>query len=154
MEIIFYHLNIMEYFDIKNPEIQDRLIFENDFVFSFPSNMPIVPGHILICPKRIVRTIEELSKQELLEIFKLQKILKKSLTKTFDAEGFNYAWNEGGLAGQTVNHLHLHILPRKKSDEGVMSYEPREFIYRPGIRPISPKKELIQIAELIKENLV
>ena len=73
--------------------------------------------------------------------------------KVFNAEGFNYAWNEGVLSGQTVNHLHLHILPRIKNDTGITKYEPRKFLYRPGIRPTSPEQELIEIASLIKNNL-
>lgn len=143
----------MEYFDINNSEIKNRLIFENDLVFAFPSNMPIVPGHTLVCLKRIVSTLSELTKKELLAIFDIQKKLKNSLIKSFGAQGFNYAWNEGSLAGQTVNHLHLHVLPRKENDKGVMNYEPREFLYRPGERYISPEEELNEIALLIKNNL-
>ena len=143
----------MQFFDINNPEIKNRLIFENELVFAFPSNMPIVPGHTLICPKRIVATIDELTAEELLAIFDLQNKLKQALHKTFNASGFNYAWNEGILAGQTVNHLHLHILPRKEGDAGVTHYEPRKFLYRSGERPISPGQELIEIANLIKTNL-
>lgn len=140
----------MNYFDITSPEIKNRLIFENDLVFAFPSNMPIVPGHILICPKRIVATINKLTIQELLAIFDLQNKLKNALRKTFDPQGYNYAWNKGVLAGQTVNHLHLHILPRKEGVAGVTQYEPRKFLYRNGERSISPEKELIEIAKLIK----
>lgn len=143
----------MNFFDINNSEIKNRLIFENNLVFAFPSNRPIVSGHILICPKRIVATINELTQEEILAMFDLQKKLRSSLLKVFDAEGFNYAWNEGVLSGQTVNHLHLHILPRSKNDTGIIKYEPREFLYRPGIRPISPEKELIEIASLVKNNL-
>jgi diadenosine tetraphosphate (Ap4A) HIT family hydrolase len=143
----------MNYFDITSAEIKNRLIFENDLVFAFPSNMPIVPGHILICPKRIVSTVDDLTTTELLAIFDLQKQIKKSMLKTFGACGFNYAWNEGLLAGQTVNHLHLHILPRKNGDTGVMNYDPRKFLYRSGERPISPEQELIEIARLIKDSL-
>ena len=144
----------MNFFDINNLEIKNRLIYENELIFAFPSNMPIVPGHTLICPKRIVSNINELTQKELLAIFDLQKHIKEAMFKIFNADGFNYAWNEGVLAGQTVNHLHLHILPRKKDDDGIINYEPREFLYRPtNNRPISPEQELIEIAELIKKNL-
>ena len=92
----------MNFFDINNSEIKNRLIFENNLVFAFPSNRPIVSGHILICPKRIVATINELTQEEILAMFDLQKKLRSSLLKVFDAEGFNYAWNEGVLSGQTA----------------------------------------------------
>ncbi len=141
----------MDYFDFVNdPKIVARIIAENDFAFAFPTNIPIVPGHTLICPKRYISTIDELIDGELRALFALQKQLKEAMILAFDAEGFNYAWNEGELAGQSVKHLHLHMLPRKISDSGVIDYEPREFLYRPGGREISPEQELIAIAQLIK----
>jgi diadenosine tetraphosphate (Ap4A) HIT family hydrolase len=79
--------------------------------------------------------------------------LKAALLKVFQAEGFNYAWNEGKLAGQSVPHFHLHILPRKEGDTGILEYEPRKFLYRPGERETSPEQELNAVAELIKKEL-
>jgi len=64
--------------------------------------------------------------------FDLRSKLGKAMTKVFEAEGFNYAWNEGEVAGQFVPHLHLHMLPRKKGDKGIYKYEPRKFLYRTG----------------------
>lgn len=143
----------MEYFDINNPNIKNRLIVENERAFAFPSNIPIVPGHTLICPKRHVSIIDDLTNDELHAILLLQKELKQAMIKAFNAEGFNYAWNEGKIAGQSVNHLHLHILPRKTGDSGIFEYEPRKFLYRPGERSVSPDQELIEVAKLIKDNL-
>ena len=143
----------MEYFNINDPKIKSRLIIDNELAFAFPSKMPIVPGHILICPKRHVSKIDDLTPDEIRSILLLQKELKQSMIKAFQAEGFNYAWNEGKIAGQSVNHLHLHMLPRKKSDAGILKYEPRKFLYRPGESADSPEQELIEIARLIKRNL-
>lgn len=75
------------------------------------------------------------------------------LKKAFNAEGFNFAWNAGEHAGQTVPHFHLHIVPRKKGDAGILQYEPRVFLYRPGSRAVSPAEELEQTAELVKNCL-
>ena len=143
----------MKYFDINNPDIKNRLIIENKYAFAFPSNIPIVPGHTLICPKRHVLKIEDLKDEELHAILLLQKKLKQAMIKVFNAKGFNYAWNEGKIAGQNVNHLHLHMLPRKKSDSGIFEYESKKFLYRPGERPTSPEKELSEVAKLIKSDL-
>jgi diadenosine tetraphosphate (Ap4A) HIT family hydrolase len=143
----------MEYFDINNIEIKKRIIVENNLAFAFPTNTPIVPGHTLICPKRNVSRIEELKEEEIRAIFYLQSKLKKAMIKAFGAEGFNYAWNDGKIAGQNINHFHLHMLPRKKGDSGIFEYEPRKFLYRPGERPISQEKELIEVARLIQKNI-
>lgn len=135
------------------PEIKERTIAKNKTAWSFPTNIPIVPGHTLICPKRHVSTFQELTAAEIEDIFKLCKKLKKALVKCFSAEGFNYAWNEGEIAGQSVPHLHFHILPRKAGDAGITKYEPRKFLYRPGSRKTKPEQELKEVSELIKKNL-
>lgn len=135
------------------PEIKVRTIIENKKAFAFPTNIPIVPGHILISPKRCVKTFEEMTEDEVKSIFDLIAKLKIALKKTFGAEGFNIAWNEGKLAGQSVPHFHLHLLPRKEGDAGITKYEPRKFLYRPGSREATPEKELLKVSKLISKNI-
>ncbi len=137
----------------ENPEIDSRVIIENEFAKAFPSIQPIVPGHILIVPKRHAVKFEDLNSKEVESIFELAEIIKKALVKTFNAEGFNIAWNENEIAGQSIPHFHLHIVPRRKDDRGIYEYEPRKFLYRPGSRADSPMKELLEVAKIIKDNL-
>ena len=143
----------MQGFDMNNPKIKERIIAKNGLAFSFLTHMPIVPGHALICPVRSVKTCEELSLEEWKEILELKHQVCQALRKVVDAEGFNFAWNVGEKAGQTVPHFHLHVVPRKSGDTGILQYEPRVFLYRPGSRAISPSEELQQTAELIRNNL-
>ena len=133
--------------------IKEREIIRNEYAWAFPTNIPIVPGHILICPIRCVANFKDLSKEETSAIFDLREKLRLTLIKSFGAEGFNYAWNEGKLAGQSIPHFHLHMLPRKTGDAGILEYEPRKFIYRPGEREISPAEELNEVVKIIKSNL-
>ena len=135
------------------PDIQKRSIIRNEFAWAFPTNIPVVPGHILVAPVRCVALFEDLTNEEKHAIFTLRDQLKKALTKAFQAEGFNYAWNEGKLAGQSVPHFHLHILPRKEGDTGITEYEPRKFLYRPGSREETPEAELQDISNIIRANL-
>lgn len=135
------------------PEIKERTIIENNLAWAFPTNIPIVPGHVLILPQRCVSRLEDLDGAEKEAIFDLIGILKRALAKTFDAKGFNFAWNEGEIAGQKVPHFHLHMLPRKKGDTGITEYEPRKFLYRPGNRKESSEEELRAVSNLIKNNL-
>ena len=135
-------------------EIKSRIIFKNDLVLAFPTNIPIVPGHTLICPVRHVQKFEELTKEEKEAIFGLTTKIKTALKKLFGAKGFHHAWNENASAGQSIPHFHLHIVPRKQGDDGITEYEPRKFLYRPGSREATPEKELQIIANQIKQELI
>lgn len=135
------------------PAIREREIVRNEHAWAFPTNKPIVSGHVLIAPIRCVATLEEMTLEEVQAIFDLRERIKQALTKAFGAQGFNYAWNDGMLAGQSVPHFHLHILPRKEGDSGITEYEPRKFLYRPGERESSPEAELLGVSQLIKDVL-
>jgi diadenosine tetraphosphate (Ap4A) HIT family hydrolase len=134
-------------------DVTERVVVENASAFAFLTNSPIVPGHTLICPKRQVPTYEELTSEEKTSIEDLRVRIKKGLKKTFGAEGFNYAWNEKEIGGQSVPHFHLHIVPRKQGDSGIYQYEPREFLYRPGTRETAPENELVAIAKSLRSAL-
>ena len=135
------------------PEISERAIVRERHVWAFPTNIPIVPGHLIVLPTRCVARIEELSEEELHALMDLRLRLKRALHLVFQASGFNYAWNEGESAGQSIPHLHLHIVPRNVGDAGVLQYEPREFLYRPGSRAVTPAAELAEIAQAVRVNL-
>ena len=137
--------------DTKNISI--RMVFKDRLVMAFPTNIPITPGHILVCPVRHVTKIDQLFTDEFIAIKNLIVKLKESFKRSFEAEGFNVAWNEGLVAGQAIEHLHIHIVPRKAGDNGIHEYEPRKFLYRPGSRKESPNEELQEVAKLIKKNL-
>lgn len=135
------------------PEIKERAIAKNGSAFAFLTNIPITPGHTLVSPKRCVALFSDLTEAERKDLFRLAEKVKIALTKTFGAEGFNWAWNEGEIGGQNVPHFHLHLVPRKSGDTGIYKYDPRKFLYRPGSRKDSPETELAEVANLIKKAL-
>lgn len=136
-----------------NPEVADRIVIENDLAFAFPTNIPITPGHMLVSPKRHVEFYEDLTPEERVAIADLQNKLLKALKASLSAEGFNFAWNHGTMAGQGVPHFHLHIVPRKEGDAGIYQYDPRVFLYRPGSRETSPNEELEAVVNLVRAAL-
>jgi diadenosine tetraphosphate (Ap4A) HIT family hydrolase len=128
---------------------EGRVFAENDLAFAFPTNIPITPGHSLVVPKRVVATIDELTEAEVVAMHQLILVVKKALGEVVHAEGFNCAWNEGDGYGQSVPHVHIHIVPRTPGDVGIVAYGPREFLYRPGSRVESPIDELVDVAGAI-----
>ena len=134
--------------------VAPRCICENHGARAFLSNAPIVPGHTLIVPSRCVSTIDELERHEIEAMLDLRGRLKPVLELVLQAEGFNYAWNEGCVAGQTVPHLHLHMVPRRTGDTGVLGYDPRKMFYRPGPRECISLDELSDLAFRIRNVVV
>lgn len=135
------------------PEIKERTVVSNDLAWAFLTNIPIVPGHTLVAPKRCVAKYEDLTEEEKKDIENLRVQVCAALRKTFGAEGFNFAWNDGKNCGQAVPHFHLHIVPRKTGDTGIYEYEPRKFLYRPGERETTPEEELRSVAKIITKEL-
>jgi diadenosine tetraphosphate (Ap4A) HIT family hydrolase len=82
------------------------------------------------------------------------KRVQKALKKAFGAEAFNVCWNEGHIAGQTVPHFHLHIIPRKEGDTGLLGYDPRSFLYRTGDREPTGEDELREVSEKLRDNML
>lgn len=136
----------------SNPDIKARTIFENELAWAFPTNIPITEGHTLVAPKRCVAKLEDLTKEEKLAIFEVTEKIMSILKSTFGSEGYNCAWNQEKLAGQSVPHFHLHIIPRKEGDTGLLGYDPRSMLYRTGDREPTSEEELLRIKNLINQS--
>lgn len=133
-------------------DVKDRTYLDNELAFACLTHTPITPGHTLIIPKREVATFAELTHDELLAIHELTKQVMERLSFSLHAKGYNCAWNQGEDYGQSVPHFHLHIVPRTPSDAGIIDYEPRQLLYRPGSRAVSPEQELSQLASTLRKD--
>jgi len=96
-------------------------IHENSFLttsdFSALYNIaPILPGHSLIIPNLHYESLSELSEKEVGNMFVFARKVTSVLTEFFHSNGFDWTIQDGVAAGQTVPHLHLHIIPRKPFD--------------------------------------
>lgn len=77
---------------------------------------PVLPGHSLIIPGRHITSLLELDKSELFEFIETSRIALRVLLKAFSTDAFDWSLQEKPEAGQTIEHLHLHIVPRMKND--------------------------------------
>jgi diadenosine tetraphosphate (Ap4A) HIT family hydrolase len=136
------------------PQIKERMIVENTLAWAFPTNIPITEGHTLISPKRCVARLDELTDEERLAILSLADTIMATLKKAYGAEGFNCVWNQEKLAGQSVPHFHLHIIPRKEGDTGLLGYDPRSMLYRTGDREPTPEVQLQKVQKLLQDKMV
>jgi diadenosine tetraphosphate (Ap4A) HIT family hydrolase len=117
------------------------LVAENDLAVAFRDGFPVNPGHTLIIPRRHVPTWFEATKEEQFAILELADRVRADLAAELRPDGYNLGLNVGEAAGQTVPHLHLHVIPRFKGDVddpagGVRFVIPARGNYRnPGFIP-------------------
>lgn len=91
-------------------------IAENALAFAIYDNFPVNKGHTLIIPKRHFSSFFEATEEEVLAIYNLIHKAKEIIDKKYNPTGYNVGINIGEDAGQTIMHLHLHIIPRYKGD--------------------------------------
>ncbi len=92
------------------------IIAENDLAIAFFDKYPVNEGHVLIIPKRHVSDFFLATTEELQDINNLLCTVKEILDKKFKPTGYNIGVNVGKDAGQTIFHLHFHLIPRYPGD--------------------------------------
>ena len=97
-------------------EIPSYNIYEDENVQAFLDINPVRPGHVLIISKKHFDDFLQTPDDELEKIFSLAKKIGKKMIDEGIAEGINIQFNNGPAAGQVVNHVHLHLIPRKEND--------------------------------------
>lgn len=110
---------------------KERVILSNSFGLVIRDGYPISPGHTLVIPLRHIGSFFELESDERDSLLVLLDESKRRLDKEFQPDGYNIGINDGPSAGQTVPHLHIHIIPRYCGDQN----DPRG-----GVRWIIPEK--------------
>jgi bis(5'-adenosyl)-triphosphatase len=96
--------------------IREATFAENEHFLAIYNIAPILPGHSMIIPKNHYCGINELSEELLKEMIVFSRDITQFLTKHYRATGFDWSIQEGEDAGQSVEHLHWHIIPRRKND--------------------------------------
>jgi diadenosine tetraphosphate (Ap4A) HIT family hydrolase len=95
---------------------QSSMIDQNKLAFAVWDKFPANDGHALIIPRRHIASFFEASSQELLAMQTLLHSAKALIEQTLRPDTYNIGINDGPLAGQTIPHLHLHLIPRYAGD--------------------------------------
>ena len=122
-------------------EIPSTAVYEDEDFRAILDVNPAARGHVIILPKKHAANIFELEEAEAAKVFPIAKKIATALMKTYHCDGVNILQNNGEAAGQTVFHLHVHVVPRYYGD-GV------NIMWKPGETP-----DLKAVADEIKKNL-
>ena len=98
-------------------EIPCEKIIETDSEIAFLDIMPCAEGHTLVIPKLEVKRLEDLPVSEALSLMRTIQHVAKAVSAAFDGIDYNIILNNGANAGQEVEHVHFHVLPRTKDSQ-------------------------------------
>ncbi|MFN3398118.1 MAG: HIT family protein [Sulfurimicrobium sp.] len=110
----------------------EDILFENDLAYARPDLYPVNPGHLLIIPKRHVADFFLTTREERDALQSLLDEAKHHLDGKYAPSGYNIGINVGEAAGQTIFHVHMHLIPRYRGD----TENPRG-----GVRGVIPARQ-------------
>ena len=103
---------------ILDKEIESEIIYEDDQIFSIKDIKPAAKVHLLIIPKKRINTINDVKNEDINLIGKMVLVAKELAKKyEIDQSGYRLVWNTNSDGGQTVFHIHLHLLGGEKLRE-------------------------------------
>lgn len=109
----------------------DRIVLEGRLAVVIRDGFPVSEGHTLVIPKRHVASLFEITQDERAELMDLLFRARDAIDRDFKPAGYNIGLNDGPAAGQTIPHLHIHLIPRYAGDR----QDPRG-----GVRWVLPEK--------------
>lgn len=118
-------------------------VYEDEAVLAFLDIGPISDGHTLVIPKRHCTKIHECDPEVLSAMAVRLGRIAQAVVEAMDADGYNVLANNGSAAGQVVEHLHFHIIPRKAGDSVLTQWPSYKY----------PKGRIEEIAARIRGNL-
>ena len=96
---------------------ESSLAEENNLAYASYDTYPVTDYHCLIIPKRHIKDYFDLTQEEIIACYQLIKKIKKKIEiKDKSVKGFNIGTNSGKVAGQSIMHSHIHLIPRREGD--------------------------------------
>ena len=109
---------------IANGEIPSRTLYEDDMFRVILDLSPATKGHALILPKEHYKNLYEIEEGTAAKALPLAKKMATVMTEKLGCDGYNVIQNNNEVAGQTVFHFHLHLIPRYKGDAVGIGWKP------------------------------
>lgn len=135
---------------IVNNEAKSLVVASNEKAIAFLDINPISVGHTIIVPKIHSHNLSTTPDEYLFDVIKLSKFVVQLLERSaLQPWGFNYLSNEGTIAGQVINHFHLHVIPKYAKKEGFELDLSNIYI---DCKPEEVQEELIRCTKKAKKD--
>ena len=109
---------------LSNGDIPTNALYEDDVVKVIFDLNPASKGHVLILPKNHFDDIYSMDDATAAHVFQVAVKVAKAMKETLGCEGLNIVQNNGEIAGQTVFHFHMHLIPRYEDDQVGLTWNP------------------------------
>jgi len=127
-------------------QLSASFVAEDETTVAFMSLRQPVPGHVLVIPRRHAPTIYDLTPDEGAAVMNLAIRVARGLRRVYSPAGLNLWQSNGEIAGQEIDHFHLHLQPRKAHD-GMWD------IYPNGVPASSPRERLDELAAQLRSHI-
>jgi ATP adenylyltransferase len=156
----FFNFDKLNYIKGKKPEgciiclvsensdqVVNLTVWENESFLVMVNLYPYNPGHLLICPRRHITDIRELSPGEEDMFLTLQRRFLDVMDSMYHPAGYNIGFNMGLAAGASIEHLHLHVIPRYPREVGIA-----DLVAGKRVLVESPMESARKIRETLRQN--
>lgn len=139
--------------DITQKREASSIVYEDDLCMAIMDVFPLGEGHVLVLPKQHGVLLSELNKDTQAHLFTIgSQIVDAQRKAGFGVKGTNFLLNDGKAANQTMPHIHLHLIPRKKGD--ILKAIPKLALHITGVFGVRTKRETLnRQAALIKQHM-
>ena len=103
---------------IVSGEIKSNKVYEDELTYAFLDIFPVTKGHTLVIPKKHAQHIEEMDNDSTSALLISAKKVSERIRNTLNYPATTIGINNGPEAGQEIGHVHIHIIPRKESEDG------------------------------------
>jgi ATP adenylyltransferase len=133
---------------VSGDELVEKLeVYQSELFFVSLNLYPYSPGHLMVFPKRHIVDIRELTSEEVEQLHNVQNLCLNVLDKVYSPHGYNIGYNIGSAAGASIQHLHLHIVPRYQRELGFI-----DIIGGAKIIVEDPNRTQYRLREAFREN--
>lgn len=130
---------------------EKEVVITTKKAYLYVNKYPYSSGHLLVIPKRHINQIIDLTSKEREEMFNLIDLSIFALNIYLKPDGFNVGCAIGDVAGESINHLHFHVLPRRMGDSGWVKIFNFQIVSETPEKIAKDLKEIIKKEKLLKK---
>ena len=125
----------------NDERVQTLKVYQDDLIFIVVNIFPYNVGHLMVCLNRHIMKFTELTKQEIIHIFRAIQGLQLLLDELYHPHGYNIGLNQGKNAGASIDHIHWHVVPRFPAELGYIDIIGNSRIAVEGLDSVKKKVE-------------